>query len=68
MCLCRVTARSYVQHMADTLVRLSVVVEVAVPPGDEESVRWAVERAAEAAAAGCGADVLRATATVDPLG
>ncbi len=55
--------------MADTqaLVRLSVVVEVAVAVGDEESVRWAVERAAEAAATGCGADVLRSVVTVDPL-
>lgn len=40
--------------------------EVAVSASDEESVRWAIERAIERAAADAGAEVLRAVVTSDP--
>ena len=57
--------------MADTstrsaqLLRLEVSVEVCLGATDEEALRWAVERAAERAAAETGAEVLRVTATTD---
>ena len=47
------------------MTRLTVCLEVALS-GDDESVRWAVERAAERAAADAGAEVLRAVVTSDP--
>jgi hypothetical protein len=72
MLLPEITAESYVQDMADTstrpaLLRLEVSVEVCLAATDEEAVRWAVERAAEQAAIGAGAEVLRVTAVSDPL-
>lgn len=64
-------AESYVQDMPDTtrptITRLSVCVELTIDPTREEAVRWAVERAAERAAADSGAQVLRAVATSDPI-
>ena len=48
------------------MTRLTVCLEVAVQGNDDESVRWAVERAAERAAADAGAEVLRAVVTSDP--
>lgn len=45
---------------------MTVCLEVAVSASDEESVRWAIERASERAAADAGAEVLRAVVTSDP--
>jgi len=72
MLLPAVTAESYVQDMADTstapaLRRLEVCVEVSLDSADDETVRWAVERAAERAATEAGAEVLRVTVTSDLL-
>ncbi len=68
MCLSGTTSRSYVREVAETrsVTRLTVCLEVAVRDGDDESVRWAVERAAERAAADAGGEVLRAVVTSDP--
>ena len=63
-----VTARSYLQIVAETrsVTRMTVCLEVAVSAADEESVRWAIERATERAAADAGGEVLRAVVTSDP--
>lgn len=54
--------------MADTtsVTRLSIYLEVATAAGDDEAVRWAVERAAARAAVDAGAEVLRTVVTSDP--
>jgi hypothetical protein len=63
-----VTPRPYVQGVAETrsVTRLTVCLEVTVSDADHETVRWAVERAAERAAIDAGAEVLRAVVTSDP--
>ena len=48
------------------MTRLTVCLEVAVREGEDESVRWAVERASERAAVDAGGEVLRAVVTSDP--
>jgi hypothetical protein len=61
-------APSYLQEVAETraVTRVTVCLEVAVSAADEESVRWAIERATERAAVDAGAEVLRAVVTSDP--
>ena len=68
MRLPEITVGPYVRTVAETrsVTRLTVCLEVAVSGADDESVRWAVERAAERAAADAGAEVLRAVVTSDP--